>query len=74
MKNVGDNYDVQFIKQVSVHHGDRLARTTKKTQSDDFEFAKQVPVHPRGRLARATVFLKQIPSHLRERLRTKTKI
>ena len=75
MKNVGDSYDVQFIKQVPIHPRDRLARATKKAQSHDVEFAKQVPVHPRNRLAWATkkkvVFLKKIPSHPRDSLRRK---
>ena len=53
MKNVGDSYDVQFIKQILVHPKDRLARATKKAQCNDFEFAKQVPVYPRDRLTRA---------------------
>ena len=53
MKNVGDSYDVQFIKQILVHPKDRLARATKKAQCNDFEFVKQVPVYPRDRLTRA---------------------
>ena len=49
MKNVGDSYDGQFIKQVSMHPRDRLARATKNAQrdDDDVEFIKQVPIHPR---------------------------
>ena len=78
MKNVGDSYDVQFIKQIPVHPKDRLGRAIKKAQYHDFELVKQVPVHRRDRLTRATKkdveFLKQIPSHLRDMLRRKTKI
>ena len=29
MKNVGDNYDVNFIKQMSEHPRDRVRRKTK---------------------------------------------
>ena len=49
IKNVGDSYDGQFIKQVSMHPRDRLARATKNAQrdDDDVEFIKQVPIHPR---------------------------
>ena len=35
MKNVGDSYDVQFIKLVPRHPRDRLARVTKNAQGDD---------------------------------------
>ena len=45
MKNVGDTYDVQFIKQVPVHPRDRLARATKKAENDGVQFLKQVPMH-----------------------------
>ena len=46
MKNVGDSYDVQFIKQVPMHPRDRLARATKNAQrDDDVEFIKQVTMH-----------------------------
>ena len=44
MTNVGGSY-VQFIKQVPVHPRDRLARATKKAQSNDVQFVKQAPVH-----------------------------
>ena len=56
MKNVGDSYDVQFIKQVPMHPRDRLERGTKNAHrdDDDVEFIKQVPMHPRDRLERAT--------------------
>ena len=54
MKNVGDSYDVHFIKQVPEHSRNRSARTTKKAQSNDVEFLRQVPVHPRDGRARAT--------------------
>ena len=57
---------------------DRLARATKKAQSNDVEFTKQVPAHPRDRLTRATKkdveFWKPIPLHPRDKLRRKTKI
>ena len=45
VKNVGDTYDVQFIKQVPVHPRDRLARATKKAENDGVQFLKQVPMH-----------------------------
>ena len=72
MKNVGDSYDFQFIKQVSMHPRNSLARATKDQQrdDDDVEFIKQVATHPRDRLARATKyaqgdddvkFIKQVP-------------
>ena len=72
MKNVGDSYDVQFIKQVSMHPRNRLTRATKNPQKDDddVEFIKQVSTHPRDRLARATKyaqgdddvkFIKEVP-------------
>ena len=53
MKNVGDSYDVQFIKQVPMHPRDRLARATKNAQRDDdnIEFIKQLPMDPKDRLA-----------------------
>ena len=35
MENVGDSYDVQFIKQVPMHPKDWLARITKNAQDDD---------------------------------------
>ena len=56
MKNVSDNYDVQFIKQLPMHPRYRLAKATKNVQrdDDDVEFIKQVPMHPRDRLERAT--------------------
>ena len=84
MKNVGDSYDVQFIKQAPTHPRDRLARVTKNAQrdDDDIEFIKQVPMHTRDRLARATKnaqgdddfkFIKQVPVHPRDRSRRKTK-
>ena len=51
MKNVGDSYEVQFIKQILLHPRDRLARATKDAQTDgDVKFIKQVPAHPRDRL------------------------
>ena len=45
IKNVGDSYDVQFIKQVPMHPRDRLVRATKYAQRDDdeIEFIKHVP-------------------------------
>lgn len=58
MKNVGDSYDVQFIKQVPVHPRDRLARATKSAESNDVEFIKQVPAHARNRLRRKAKILK----------------
>ena len=68
MKNVGDSYDVQFIKQVPMHPRDRLARVTKNAQGDyDVKFIKQVPAHPRDRLRRQTKTLK----HPRDRTREK---
>ena len=84
MKNVGDSYDVQFIKQIPLHPRDGLVRATKNAQrdDDDKEFIKQVPVHLRDRLARATKnaqvdddveFIKQVPAHPRYRLRRKIK-
>ena len=55
-----------------------MARATKQAQSDDVEFVKQVPVYPKHRLATATKrgieLFKQIPLHLRDRLRRKRKI
>ena len=53
MKNVGDSYDVQFIKQVPMHPRGRLARATKNAQRDDdnIEFIKQLPMDPKDRLA-----------------------
>ena len=81
MENVGDSYDVQFIKQVSIHSRDRLERATKNAQRDDdyAEFMKQVPMHPRDKLAWATKnaqrdddddteFIKQVLMHPRDRL------
>ena len=35
MENVGDSYDVQFIKQVPMHPRHWLARITKNAQDDD---------------------------------------
>ena len=58
LKNVGDSYDVQFIKQVPVHPRDRLARATKSAESNDVEFIKQVPAHTRNRLRRKAKILK----------------
>ena len=42
MKNVGDSYDVQFIKQVPMYPRNRLARATNNAQrdDDDAEFIK----------------------------------
>ena len=56
MKNVGDSYDVQFVKEVPMHPRDRLARATKNAHrdDDDIEFIKQVPMYPRDRLVRTT--------------------
>ena len=67
MKNIGDTYDVQCIKQVPMHPRDRLARANKNTQNDDIEFIKQVPVHPRDRSSRKTKILK----HPRDRMKEK---
>ena len=56
MKNVGDSYNVQFIKEVPMYPRDTLAKATKVAQrdDDDLEFIKQIPMHPRYRIARAT--------------------
>ena len=40
MKNAGNSYDVQFIKQVPIYPRDRLARRTKEAQSNDAGFLK----------------------------------
>ena len=69
MKNVGDSYDVQFIKQVPMHPRDRLARATKNGQRDDDDnrCIKQVSAHPRDRLRRKTKTLKQPRDRMREK-------
>ena len=56
MKNLGDSYNVQFLKQVLMHPRDRLATATKNAQrdDDDVDFVKQVPMYPRDRLTKAT--------------------
>ena len=83
MKNLGDSYDVQFIKQVPMHPRERLARTTKNAQKDDddVEFIKQVPMQTKDRLTRVTKnaqdnddveFIKQVSTHPRDKSR-KTK-
>ena len=59
MKNVGDNYDVQFIKQVPMHPRDRLVRAIKNAEGDDdVNFIKQMSEHPRDRVRRKTKTLK----------------
>ena len=69
MKNVGDSYDFQFIKQVPMHPRDRLARATKNGQRDDDDnrCIKQVSGHPRDRLRRKTKTLKQPRDRMREK-------
>ena len=69
MKNVGDSYDFQFIKQVPMHPRDRLARATKNGQRDDDDnrCIKQVSAHPRDRLRRKTKTLKQPRDRMREK-------
>ena len=44
---------MQFLKQVSMHPRDRLARKIK-TINNDVKFIKPVPSHLRDRLARKT--------------------
>ena len=69
MKNVGDSYDFQFIKQVPMHPRDRLARATENGQRDDDDnrCIKQVSAHPRDRLRRKTKTLKQPRDRMREK-------
>ena len=82
MKNLGDSYNVQFLKQVPMHPRDKLATATKNAQrdDDDVDFVKQVPMYPRDRLTKATKnaqrdddvkFLKQVPAYPRDRLQRK---
>ena len=46
---------------------DRLARATKKAQSNDVEFTKQIPLHPRDKLRRKTKILKHTKDTMKEK-------
>ena len=59
--------DVVFVKQVSMHPRDRLARETKKRNYNDVVFVKQVPMHPRDRQNRK---LKRL-THPKNRMKNK---
>ena len=69
MKNLGDSYNLQFIKQVPMHPRGRLVRATKNSQGDDdVKFTKkQTPAHPTDRLKRKKKTLK----HPRDKMREK---
>ena len=67
VKNVGDSYDVQCIKQVPMHPRDRLARATKNARSDGVELIKQVPARPKDRLRRKAKILKHTRDWMKEK-------
>ena len=76
MKNLGDSYDAQFKKKVSMHPRNRLAKATKNAQrdDDDVEFIKPVPMHSRDATTNAqggddVKLIKQVSAHPREKQR-----
>ena len=56
-----------FIKQVTMHPRDRLARSRRKKDDDDVAFIKQVTMHPRDKQKRK---LKKL-THQKNRMKNK---
>ena len=59
--------DVVFVKQVSRHPRDRLARETKKRNYNDVVFVKQIPMHPRDRQNRKLKKLTQPKNRMKNK-------